>query len=110
MSREILNGLFPPKKDEDYSLNVFFFDKEREIKKFLNYSGDEHSSAFNYDLNNSALSTQSRVGLIKKPASGYSYLGLQSTSSFSNTYAWLDVVALSEQDLFYEIRYSLKKK
>lgn len=110
LSREILNGLFPPKKDEDYSLNVFFFDKEREIKKFLNYSGDEHSSAFNYDLNNSALSTQSRVGLIKKPASGYSYLGLQSTSSFSNTYAWLDVVALSEQDLFYEIRYSLKKK
>jgi len=110
LSREILNGLFPPKKDEDYSLNVFFFDKEREIKKFLNYSGDEHSSAFNYDLNNSALSTQSRVGLIKKPSSGYSYIGLQSTSSFSSTYAWLDVVALSEQDLFYEIRYSLKKK
>lgn len=110
LSREILNGLFPPKKDEDYSLNVFFFDREKEIKKFLNYSGDDHSSAFNYDINNSALSTQSRVGLVKRPSSGYSYIGLQSTSSFTNTYAWLDVVALSEQDLFYEIRYSLIKK
>ena len=110
LSREILNGLFPPKKDEDYSLNIFFFDKETEIKKFLNYSGKQPSSAFKYDINNSALSTQSRIGLIKKPATGYSYLGLESTSSFSDTYAWLDVVALSEKDLFYEIRYTLKKK
>jgi|TARA_B110000879_G_scaffold70177_1_gene97988 hypothetical protein len=35
--------LFPPLKDEDYTLNVFFFDKE--IKKFLNYAGKEYANA-----------------------------------------------------------------
>ena len=109
LSREILNQLFPPKKDEDFSLNVFFFEKESEIKKFVNYKGDANPKAFQYDLKNSALSTQSRVGLIKKPLSGYSYIGLQTTSSFSDTYAWLDAVALYEKIFYYEIRYSIKK-
>lgn len=109
LSREILNSLFPPKKDEDYTLNVFFFDKQKEIKKFLQYPGKQYASAFKYDINNSALSTQSRVGLIKKPYSGFSYIGLQSTSSFSNTYVWLDVVALYEKTFHYEIRYRLQK-
>ena len=109
LSREILNSLFTPKKDEDYTLNVFFFDKQKEIKKFLQYPGKEYASAFKYDINNSAFSTQSRIGLIKKPNSGYSYIGLQSTSSFSNTYAWLDVVALYEKTFHYEIRYRIQK-
>ncbi|WP_396167030.1 hypothetical protein [Flavobacterium sp.] len=109
LSREILNSLFPPKKDEDYTLNVFFFDKQKEIKKFIQYPGKEYASAFKYDINNSALSTQSRVGLVKKPYSGFSYIGLQSTSSFSDTYAWLDVVALYEKTFHYEIRYRIQK-
>ncbi|MBP6127560.1 hypothetical protein [Flavobacterium sp.] len=109
LSREILNSLFPPKKDEDYTLNVFFFDKQKEIKKFLQYPGKQYASAFKYDINNSAFSTQSRVGLVKKPYSGFSYIGLQSTSSFSDTYAWLDVVALYEKTFHYEIRYRLQK-
>ena len=109
LSREILNSLFPPKKDEDYTLNVFFFDKQKEIKKFLQYPGKQYASAFKYDINNSALSTQSRVGLVKKPYSGFSYIGLQSTSSFSDTYAWLDVVALYEKTFHYEIRYRIQK-
>lgn len=109
LSREILNLLFPPKKDEDYTLNVFFFDKQKEIKKFIEYPGNQYASAFKYDLNNSALSTQSRVGLIKKPYSGFSYIGFQSTSSFSNTYVWLDVVALYEKTFHYEIKYRIQK-
>ena len=109
LSREILNSLFPPKKDEDYTLNVFFFDKEKEIKNFLQYSGKESGTAFKYDINNSAKSTQSRIGLVKKPYSGFSYIGLQSTSSFSDTYAWLDVVALYEKTFHYEIRYRIQK-
>lgn len=109
LSREILNSLFPPKKDEDYTLNVFFFDKQKEIKKFLQYPGKQYASAFKYDINNSAFSTQSRVGLVKKPYSGFSYIGLQSTSSFSDTYAWLDVVALYEKTFHYEIRYRIQK-
>ena len=109
LSREILNSLFPPKKDEDYTLNVFFFDKQKEIKKFLQYPGKQYASAFKYDINNSAFSTQSRVGLVKKPYSGFSYIGLQSTSSFSNTYVWLDVVALYEKTFHYEIRYRIQK-
>lgn len=109
LSREILNSLFPPKKDEDYTLNVFFFDKQKEIKKFIQYPGKEYASAFKYDINNSALSTQSRVGLVKKPYSGFSYIGLQSTSSFTDTYAWLDVVALYEKTFHYEIRYRIQK-
>jgi hypothetical protein len=109
LSREILNNLFPPQKDEDFSLNVFFFDKESEIKKFLNYTGDPNPKAFLYDINNSAISTQSRVGLIKKPRNGYSYIGLQTNSTWKNTYAWLDVVALNEKTVHYEIRYGIKK-
>ena len=109
LTREVLNRLFPPKKDKDYSLNVFFFDKEKEIKKYLNYSGKEYASAFFYDINNSALSSQSRIGLIKKPKTGYCYIGLQSTSSWTNTYVWLDVVAMYEKNFNYEIRYRLKK-
>jgi hypothetical protein len=109
LTREVLNGLFPPKKDKDYSLNVFFFDKEKEIKKYLNYSGKEYASAFFYDINNSALSSQSRIGLIKRPKTGYCYIGLQSTSSWTNTYVWLDAVAMYQKDFNYEIRYRLKK-
>ena len=71
LSREILNELFPPLKDEDHTLNVFFFYKDKEIKKFFNYAVKKYANAFEYDINNSALSTQSRVGLIKKPRSGY---------------------------------------
>ncbi len=109
LTREVLNRLFPPKKDKDYSLNVFFFDKEKEIKKYLNYSGKEYASAFFYDINNSALSSQSRIGLIKRPKTGYCYIGLQSTSSWTNTYVWLDVVAMYQKEFNYEIRYRLKK-
>ncbi len=108
LTREILNALTKPDIDEKYTLNVFFFDKEKEIKKFLNYSGDDYRSAFAYDLKNSALSTESRNGLIKKPASGYSYIGLQTNSTFTSTYVWLDVVALYEETYFYEIKTSLK--
>ena len=110
ITREILNSLFNPKKDEDYTLNVFFFEKQSAIKKFLNYSGEDFSSAFAYDINNSAISTQSRIGLIKKPKSGFSYIGLQTNSTFSDTYAWLDVVALSESNFYYEIRYKLNRE
>lgn len=108
LTREILNALTKPDIDEKYTLNVFFFDKEKEIKKFLNYSGEDYRSAFAYDLKNSALSTESRNGLIKKPASGYSYIGLQTNSTFTSTYAWLDVVALYEETYYYEIKTSLK--
>lgn len=110
ITREILNNLFPPKKDSEYSLNVFFFDNEKEIKKFISYGGKNYGSAFKYDIKNSALSSQSRVGLIKKPHTGYSYIGLESTSSFSNTYAWLDVIAMTEQVYYYEIKYHLDIK
>lgn len=109
LSREILNKLFPPSKDEDFTLNVFFFEKQNELKKFVRYPGKAYQSAFKYDINNSALSTQSRIGLIKKPKSGFSYIGLQSTSSFSDTYAWLDVVALYEKKINYEIKYRIEK-
>ncbi|MFB1013596.1 MAG: hypothetical protein QMC68_07560, partial [Bacteroidia bacterium] len=85
-------------------------DKDKEIKKFLNYAGKEYAEAFECDINNSALSTQSRVGLIKKPRFGFSYIGLQSTSTFKNTFAWLDVVALSEKSFEYEIRYRIIKE
>jgi hypothetical protein len=109
ITREILNSLFKPQID-DYTLNVFFFDDDKEIKKFVNYSGSDYVHAFAYDINNSAISTESRVGLIKKPKSGYSYIGLQTTSSFSDTYAWLDAIALSETMYYYELKKKLIRK
>ena len=108
ITREIVNSIFPPKKDDEFSLNVFFFDNQKEIKKFIGYNGTNHSSAFKYDLNNSALSTQSRVGLVKKSKKGFAYIGLESLSTWYDTYVWLDVVAMYEEPLYYEIRYNLK--
>jgi len=109
ITREILNSIFKPKTD-NYTLNVFFFDKEKEIKKFINYTGSDYSSAFAYDINNSAMSTESRVGLIKKPRSGFSYIGLQTNSTFRDTYAWLDAVALSESKFYYKLKRKLIRK
>lgn len=104
LTREIINTIIEPTKEEDYTANVFFFDKENEVKKFLNYNGVNYGNAFKYDIRNSALGSQSRNGLIKKPKSGYSYLGLVANSNFSNTHIWLDVVALQEKKFQYEIR------
>lgn len=109
ITREILNSIFKPETD-NYALNVFFFDKEKEIKKFVNYRGSDYSSAFAYDINNSAIASESRVGLVKKPKSGYSYIGLQTTSTFKDTYAWLDAVALYESKFYYELKKKLRRK
>lgn len=109
LTREILNSIFKPKVDH-YALNIFFFDREKEIKKFINYSGSDYASAFAYDINNSAISSESRTGLVKKPKSGYSYIGLQTTSTFSDTYAWLDAVALYEVKYYYKLKRKLIRK
>jgi hypothetical protein len=109
ITREILNSIFKPQID-NYTLNVFFFDSSKEIKKFVNYNGSDYASAFAYDINNSAISTESRVGLIKKPRSGFSYIGLQTNSTFSDTYAWLDAIALYETKYYYRLKKSLLRK
>jgi|GEM_PF-2054165 hypothetical protein len=109
ITREILNSIFKPKTD-NYTLNVFFFDSGKELKKFVNYTGSDYPSAFAYDINNSAISTESRVGLIKKPRSGFSYIGLQTNSTFTDTYAWLDAIALSEVKYYYRLKKTLIRK
>jgi|GEM_PF-4215986 hypothetical protein len=42
--------------------------------------------------------------LVKRPRSGFSYIGLQTNSTFTDTYAWLDVVALSEVNYYYRLK------
>ena len=109
ITREILNSIFKPTTDH-YTLNVFFFRSSKELKKFVNYSGSDYPSAFAYDINNSAISTESRLGLVKRPRSGFSYIGLQTNSTFTDTYAWLDVVALSEVNYYYRLKKTLVRK
>ena len=109
LTRELFNLILDPMKEEDYTANIFFFDKESEVKKFVSYNGVEYGNNFKYNLKNSALGSQSRNGLVKRPKSGYSYLGLNTNSNFSNTYIWLDVVALYEKKFFYEIRKTIKR-
>jgi hypothetical protein len=109
LTRELFNLISDPMKEEDYTANIFFFNNESEVKKFVSYNGVDFGNAFKYDLKNSALGSQSRNGLVKSPKLGYSYLGLNTNSNFSNTHIWLDVVALYESEFHYEIRKKIKR-
>lgn len=99
LTRELLNAIGFPKR-EKFSCNIYFFDKESEAKNFV----DRSQNGFKYDMKNSIKNSESRNGLIKYKGTGFVYLGLESTSTFSTTYAWVDVVATKMETRYVRIK------
>lgn len=99
LTRELLNSIGFPKR-EKFSCNIYFFDKESDAKNFV----DRSQNGFKYDLKNSIKNSESRNGLIKYKGTGFVYLGLESTSTFSTTYAWVDVVATKMETRYVRIK------
>lgn len=100
--RDLINTLSTPSREEGQSVDLFFVESQGEVKKFLN------DQPFKYDIDNSAMGTQSRKGIIKRPKSGYSYFMMKPNAGDSEMYVWFDVVALYERPFFYELQYTLK--
>lgn len=98
LTRELLNSISFPKR-EKFSCNIYFFDREGDAKNFVDVS----PNGFKYDMKNSIKNSESRNGLIKYRGTGFVYLGLESTSSFSTTYAWVDVVAAKMETRYVRI-------
>lgn len=96
LTREILNNLTKPNKEEA-TCNVYFINSKTEAEKF------SKNLEFTYDINNSIKNTQSRNGLIKANNKGFVYLGLKNTQFKSNTYIWIEVVALLENVNYYKL-------
>lgn len=88
LTRELLNAIGVPKR-EKFSCNIYFFDAENDARNFVESS----PKGFKYDMKNSIKNSESRNGVIKYKNQGFVYLGLESTSTFNTTYAWVDVVA-----------------
>jgi len=97
--RELLNSIGAPKR-EKFSCNIYFFDREGDAKNFV----DSSPNGFKYDMKNSIKNSESRNGLIKYKGTGFVYLGLESTSTFNVTYAWIDVVATKLETRYVRIR------
>jgi hypothetical protein len=98
LTRELLNSIGFPKR-EKFSGNIYFFDKEGDAKNFV----DGSPNGFKYDMKNSIKNSESRNGLIKYRGTGFVYLGLESTSTFNSTYAWVDVVAAKMETRYVRI-------
>ncbi|MSP69542.1 MAG: hypothetical protein EXR20_04645 [Bacteroidetes bacterium] len=100
LTRELLNLISLPKR-EKVSANVYFFPDEKNARLFT----DRSPKGFDYDTKNSLKNTQSMNGLIKPQKNGFVYLAFESTSTFRDTYIWLDAVAINKTP-----RYVILKK
>ncbi|MBP6872600.1 MAG: PH domain-containing protein [Bacteroidales bacterium] len=96
LTRELLNRLVEPAKEES-TCNVFFIDDKNEALKF-----QEHQS-FKYNLDYSIKNTQSRNGLMKPNKRNFVYLGLESTRFTHTTYVWVEAIALLQDTYFYKV-------
>ena len=100
LTRELLNLISLPKR-EKVSANVYFIPDEKNARLFT----DRSPNGFDYDTKNSLKNTQSMNGLIKPQKNGFVYLAFESTSTFRDTYIWLDAVAINKTP-----RYVILKK
>lgn len=96
LTRELLNRLIEPPKEEA-TCNVFFIDDKNEALKF-----QEHQE-FKCNLDYSVKNTQSRNGLMKPNKRNFAYLGPESTRFTHTTYVWVEVIALLQDVYYYKI-------
>jgi hypothetical protein len=98
ITRDLLNSISMPKR-EKISANIFFFPDDKNGRAF-----QDKNPKFDYDIKNSLKNTQSMNGIIKPQNNGFVYLGFEATSTWNETFIWIDAVAIQIQKKYVIIK------
>ena len=109
-SNGLLNTLLDdnrPLRDEDAYCNMYVFRSQAEAKKFQD--GKALAGDLKYDLDYSAVGTQSCNGRIPKNGANKIYLGFENVRVRYTNYLWVEAVAVIPTTEYYTIKYSIDK-
>lgn len=109
-SNGLLNTLLDdnrPLRDEDLYCNMYVFRSQAEAKKFQD--GKATAGDLKYDLDYSAVGTQSCNGRIPTNGASKIYLGFENVRVRYTNYLWVEAVAIVPTTEYYTIKYSIDK-
>lgn len=109
-SNGLLNTLLDdnrPLRDEDAYCNMYIFRSQTEAKKFQD--GKATAGDLKYDLDYSAVGTQSCNGCIPTNGASKIYLGFENVRVRYTNYLWVEAVAIVPTTEYYTIKYSIDK-
>ena len=109
-SNGLLNTLLDdnrPLRDEDAYCNMYIFRSQTEAKKFQD--GKATAGDLKYDLDYSAVGTQSCNGRIPTNGASKIYLGFENVRVRYTNYLWVEAVAIVPTTEYYTIKYSIDK-
>ena len=109
-SNGLLNTLLDdnrPLRDEDAYCNMYVFRTQAEAKKFQD--GKALAGDLKYDLDYSAVGTQSCNGRIPTNGANKIYLGFENVRVRYTNYLWVEAVAIVPTTEYYTIKYSIDK-
>lgn len=96
-----------PLRDEDAYCNMYVFRSQAEAKKFQD--GKATAGDLKYDLDYSAVGTQSCNGRIPTNGASKIYLGFENVRVRYTNYLWIEAVAIVPTTEYYTIKYSIDK-
>lgn len=96
-----------PLRDEDAYCNMYVFRSQAEAKKFQD--GKATAGDLKYDLDYSAVGTQSCNGRIPTNGASKIYLGFENVRVRYTNYLWVEAVAIVPTTEYYTIKYSIDK-
>lgn len=109
-SNGLLNTLLDdnrPLRDEDAYCNMYVFRTQAEAKKFQD--GKALAGDLKYDLDYSAVGTQSCNGRIPTNGANKIYLGFENVRVRYTNYLWVEAVAIVPTTEYYTIKYSIDR-
>ena len=109
-SNGLLNTLLDdnrPLRDEDAYCNMYVFRSQAEAKKFQD--GKALAGDLKYDLDYSAVGTQSCNGRIPTNGANKIYLGFENVRVRYTNYLWVEAVAIVPTMEYYTIKYSIDR-
>lgn len=109
-SNGLLNTLLDdnrPLRDEDAYCNMYVFRSQAEAKRFQD--GKATAGDLKYDLDYSAVGTQSCNGRIPTNGASKIYLGFENVRVRYTNYLWVEAVAIVPTTEYYTIKYSIDK-
>ena len=109
-SNGLLNTLLDdnrPLRDEDAYCNMYVFRSQAEAKKFQD--GKALAGDLKYDLDYSAVGTQSCNGRIPTNGANKIYLGFENVRVRYTNYLWVEAVAIVPTTEYYTIKYSIDR-
>ena len=107
-SNGLLNTLLDdnrPLRDEDAYCNMYVFRSQAEAKKFQD--GKATAGDLKYDLDYSAVGTQSCNGRIPTNGASKIYLGFENVRVRYTNYLWVEAVAIIPTTEYYTTKYSI---